>query len=52
MAHEKRDRDFGRSVNPCKRCGKTKGVIRKYGLNVCRGCFRDMAETLGFRKYQ
>lgn len=51
MAHEKKDRDFGNGVNPCKRCGKTRGVIRKYNLNVCRKCFREIAETMGWKKY-
>lgn len=35
----------------CKRCGAHKGVISKYGMNICRRCFKDNAETIGFRKY-
>ncbi|RLJ08141.1 MAG: 30S ribosomal protein S14 [Candidatus Aenigmatarchaeota archaeon] len=45
-------RKFGKTVHPCKLCGKTRGVIRKYGLNYCRQCFREVAEKLGFKKYQ
>lgn len=45
-------RKFGKSVHPCKICGKTRGVVRKYGLNYCRQCFREVAEKLGFKKYQ
>ena len=26
------------------------GIIRKYELNVCRQCFREQAEMLGFKK--
>jgi len=46
-----RKREFGKSVYPCRRCGKTSGVIVKYGLQYCRQCFREEAPKLGFRKY-
>jgi small subunit ribosomal protein S14 len=35
----------------CKRCGRTGGHISKYGLNLCRQCFRDIASRIGFKKY-
>ena len=35
----------------CKLCGASKGLIRKYGLYVCRKCFRDYADEIGFKKY-
>ena len=41
----------GRGNRVCKRCGTSRGLIRKYGLNICRRCFREMAEELGFRKF-
>jgi len=44
-------RDFGRSATPCRKCGKTEGVINKYGLQYCRQCFREEAKKLGFNKY-
>jgi ribosomal protein S14 len=44
-------RKFGRGVNKCRKCGRTGGLIRKYGLLYCRQCFREDAEKLGFRKY-
>ncbi len=44
-------RDFGRNATPCRRCGKTEGVINKYGLRYCRQCFREEATKLGFNKY-
>lgn len=46
-----RDRKFGRGVHKCRKCGRTGGLIRKYGLLYCRQCFREEAEKLGFRKY-
>ena len=35
----------------CRICGTTRGVIGKYGLMICRRCFKEVAEKLGFRKY-
>jgi small subunit ribosomal protein S29e len=35
----------------CSRvCKNTHGIIRKYGLNMCRRCFREYADDIGFRK--
>jgi len=42
---------FGKATHLCRRCGSTRGVIRKYGLNYCRKCFREVAESIGFKKY-
>jgi len=47
-----RKRKFGKSLHKCRKCGKRRGVIRKYGLLYCRQCFREEAEKLGFRKFQ
>jgi ribosomal protein S14 len=44
-------RDFGESTKKCRICGRTGGHINKYGLHVCRQCFRENANELGFRKY-
>lgn len=44
-------RKFGKKAHPCVRCGSTGPVIRQYGLNYCRICFREVAKTLGFKKY-
>jgi ribosomal protein S14 len=44
-------RKFGRNATPCRICGKTEGVINKYGLRYCRQCFREIAEDLGFSKF-
>jgi small subunit ribosomal protein S14 len=32
-----------REYNRCKRCGRPRGYIRKFG--VCRICFRELALT-------
>ncbi len=42
----------GKGIRKCRRCGSSKGIIRKYGLYICRRCFREIAEDLGFRKYR
>jgi len=44
-------RTCGRSLKKCRNCGRDKAHIGKYGLHVCRQCFRDMALGLGFRKF-
>ena len=40
-----------RGNRKCKVCGNVRGLIRAYGLNVCRKCFREKAFDLGFRKF-
>ncbi len=44
-------REFGVASKPCRLCGRLGGHIQKYGLDVCRQCFRDNAQKLGFKKY-
>lgn len=46
-----KERKFGINSKPCKICGRLGGHIEKYGLDVCRQCFRDYATKLGFKKY-
>lgn len=31
-------------------CTHSAGLIRKYGLNICRQCFREKANDIGFTK--
>lgn len=40
----------GKRAHRCRRCGTTKGVIRKYGLYICRRCIREIYKELGFKK--
>ncbi len=44
-------RSCGTATRRCKRCGRIRGHIRKYGLGLCRQCFRDIATRIGFKKY-
>ena len=44
-------RKTGINAKPCKICGRLGAHIQKYGLNICRQCFRDNALKLGFKKY-
>ncbi len=44
-------RSCGRATKRCNRCGRIRGTISSYGLNVCRQCFRETATNLGFKKY-
>jgi small subunit ribosomal protein S14 len=41
---------YGR-VEGCERCGRKRGIVRRYGLHLCRQCFREVAEEIGFKKY-
>ncbi len=46
-----KQRSCGFNLKKCRRCGRTGGHISKYGLNLCRQCFRESALGLGFKKY-
>lgn len=39
-------------ITGCERCGQMRSLVRRYGLRLCRQCFRDTAATLGFHKYE
>lgn len=45
-----KERDYGKATVRCRRCGSRRGHIGKYGLNVCRRCFREIAPKIGFKK--
>ncbi len=51
MKMPREDRFKGKGTRVCRVCGTARGLIRKYGLQICRRCFREVAETIGFRKY-
>ena len=44
-------RTCGINRKRCRRCGTYHGYIGKYGLNLCRRCFREVAIKIGFKKY-
>ncbi|MFX1562007.1 MAG: 30S ribosomal protein S14 [Promethearchaeota archaeon] len=48
MSEEKKK---GKGSRSCRRCGTHRAVIRSYNIMLCRRCFREVAEELGFRKY-
>ena len=45
-------RTTGVGLHRCERCGRFGAHINKYQLNICRCCFRDIAENIGFIKYR
>jgi small subunit ribosomal protein S14 len=52
LKHSKpQERKHGIGKRKCKRCGKFGSHIRRYGLHLCRQCFRDLAREFGFKKY-
>eukprot|EP00094_Tigriopus_californicus_P010988 TCALIF_10599-PA protein Name:"Similar to RpS29 40S ribosomal protein S29 (Culex quinquefasciatus)" AED:0.07 eAED:0.07 QI:0/0/0.25/0.75/0.33/0.75/4/235/136 len=45
------DKDLGNVLTTfCRACSNGHGMIRKYGLNMCRQCFREYAKDIGFKK--
>ncbi|AEA39095.1 40S ribosomal protein S29A (nucleomorph) [Cryptomonas paramecium] len=48
-SHQKK---YGKGSRKCKVCGNRKGLIRKYDLNICRQCFRENAQLIGFSKFK
>lgn len=52
IKHNKpKDRKFGIAAKRCGKCGRFGAMVNQYNLNLCRHCFREMAEGLGFKKY-
>ncbi|KAI4092549.1 MAG: hypothetical protein LQ344_003395 [Seirophora lacunosa] len=54
MSHESvwysRPRTYGKGSRSCRVCTHKAGLIRKYGLNICRQCFREKSQDIGFTK--
>ncbi|OTB06159.1 hypothetical protein M426DRAFT_55677 [Hypoxylon sp. CI-4A] len=54
MSHESvwnsRPRTYGKGSRSCRVCTHKAGLIRKYGLNICRQCFREKSADIGFVK--
>ena len=42
----------GKGNRWCKRCGSYNGLIQKFDVTLCRQCFRDVANGMGFKKYE
>ncbi|EKM83653.1 hypothetical protein AGABI1DRAFT_81417 [Agaricus bisporus var. burnettii JB137-S8] len=45
-----RPRKFGKGSRQCRLCSHQAGLIRKYGLDLCRQCFREKSAAIGFVK--
>ncbi|EFR01845.1 30S ribosomal protein S14p/S29e [Nannizzia gypsea CBS 118893] len=43
-------REQGAEYN--RACAHQAGIIRKYGLMICRQCFREKSKDIGFIKYR
>ena len=46
-----KQRSCGKATKACSYCGSHRAFNGKYGINLCRKCFRDFAHTLNFKKY-
>jgi len=46
-----KDRKIGIASKKCERCGRNGAHLSQYNLNLCRQCFREIAEDIGFQKY-
>ncbi|MEM4259675.1 MAG: 30S ribosomal protein S14 [Candidatus Woesearchaeota archaeon] len=44
-------RKYGSNVKRCKRCLKAGAHVSKYGIHLCRQCFREVATKIGFKKF-
>lgn len=44
-------RAHGITQHKCNRCGRYGGHVHKYGIGLCRQCFREIANDIGFKKY-
>ncbi|KZT22109.1 hypothetical protein NEOLEDRAFT_1072158 [Neolentinus lepideus HHB14362 ss-1] len=45
-----RPRKYGKGSRQCRLCAHQAGLIRKYGLDLCRQCFREKSSQIGFVK--
>eukprot|EP00116_Pleurobrachia_bachei_P016104 sb/3476366/ len=43
-------RKYGPGSRTCRVCGNPHGLIRKYGLDMCRQCFQQYSKSIGFQK--
>nr|AGE89260.1 40S ribosomal protein S29 [Cryptocaryon irritans] len=45
-------RNYGKDSRGCRVCNIRRGLIRKYEMNICRRCFRENSDQIGFFKYR
>jgi len=46
-----KEKKSGIASRKCEKCGRFGAHLNQYNLHLCRQCFREMAEELGFKKY-
>jgi len=52
LKHNKpKTKTTGIARQKCERCGRFGAHLSQYNLNLCRHCFREIAEQIGFEKY-
>ena len=44
-------RKYGHASKSCKICGTHDRMIRRYRMDICGRCFREVAVKMGFKKY-
>lgn len=49
--NEPKKRTTGIARRKCRLCGRIRGLVRSYDINMCRQCFRENAKKVGFKKY-
>lgn len=49
--NEPKKRSVGAALKMCRLCGNHRAHIDKYGIRMCRRCFREYAKEIGFKKY-
>lgn len=45
-----KQRTTGKTTRRCERCWRFGAHINTYGIHLCRHCFREVAQELGFKK--
>ncbi|MBN2142001.1 30S ribosomal protein S14 [Candidatus Woesearchaeota archaeon] len=46
-----RKRKFGKELKKCRRCGSASAPNAMFGLRYCRQCLREVAQKIGFKKF-
>ncbi|MFW9949905.1 MAG: 30S ribosomal protein S14, partial [Candidatus Thorarchaeota archaeon] len=42
---------IGKGKRECRRCHTHRGLIRRYGLYICRRCFYEIGKDIGFHRF-
>jgi len=41
----------GKGIRKCRICGGSRALVRAHKLYMFRRCFREVARSIGFKKY-